>query len=64
MIDTKMCLLYLSSPELFYCFTLCALRLKLFKMNLLTFTDKGIYCPQGDFYIDPWKPVSRAARRQ
>ncbi len=29
-------------------------------MNLLTFTEKGIYCPQGDFYIDPWKPVSRA----
>jgi len=29
-------------------------------MNLLTFTDKGIYCPQGDFYIDPWKPVPRA----
>jgi putative mRNA 3-end processing factor len=29
-------------------------------MNLLTFTDKGIYCSQGDFYIDPWKPVSRA----
>lgn len=29
-------------------------------MNLLTFTDKGIYCPQGDFYIDPWKPVERA----
>jgi putative mRNA 3-end processing factor len=29
-------------------------------MDLLTFTDRGIYCPQGDFYIDPWKPVSRA----
>jgi putative mRNA 3-end processing factor len=29
-------------------------------MNLLTFTDKGIYCPQGDFYVDPWKPVPRA----
>jgi putative mRNA 3-end processing factor len=29
-------------------------------MNLLTFTDKGIYCANGDFYIDPWKPVSRA----
>jgi len=29
-------------------------------MNLLSFTDKGIYCRQGDFYIDPWKPVSRA----
>ncbi len=29
-------------------------------MNLLSFTDKGIYCRQGDFYIDPWKPVTRA----
>jgi putative mRNA 3-end processing factor len=27
---------------------------------VLTFTDKGIYCPAGDFYIDPWRPVSRA----
>ncbi len=29
-------------------------------MGLLTFTEKGIYCEQGDFYIDPWKPVSKA----
>ncbi|HEY2348883.1 MAG TPA: ligase-associated DNA damage response exonuclease [Puia sp.] len=29
-------------------------------MNLLTFTERGIYCPQGDFYIDPWKPVPHA----
>lgn len=28
--------------------------------NVLTFTDRGIYCPAGDFYIDPWKPVARA----
>ncbi|HLO80314.1 MAG TPA: ligase-associated DNA damage response exonuclease [Chitinophagaceae bacterium] len=27
---------------------------------LLEFTDKGIYCPQGQFHIDPWKPVDRA----
>lgn len=27
---------------------------------VLTFTDKGIYCPAGDFYIDPSKPVDRA----
>jgi putative mRNA 3-end processing factor len=27
---------------------------------LLTFTDKGIFCPQGGFYIDPWRPVDRA----
>jgi putative mRNA 3-end processing factor len=29
-------------------------------MKLLEFTDKGIYCEAGDFYIDPWKPVKRA----
>ncbi|KKM64778.1 hypothetical protein LCGC14_1497930, partial [marine sediment metagenome] len=28
--------------------------------TLLTFTDRGIYCPEGDFYIDPWRPVDRA----
>lgn len=28
--------------------------------NILTFTDRGIYCAAGDFYIDPWKPVPRA----
>lgn len=28
--------------------------------DVLTFTDRGIYCPAGDFYIDPWKPVARA----
>lgn len=27
---------------------------------VLTFTDKGIYCPAGDFFIDPWRPVERA----
>jgi putative mRNA 3-end processing factor len=27
---------------------------------LLRFTNKGIYCPDGDFYIDPWKPVHKA----
>lgn len=26
----------------------------------LTFTDRGIYCAAGDFYIDPWRPVDRA----
>jgi len=29
-------------------------------MPLINFTDKGLYCPQGDFYIDPWKPVNKA----
>ena len=27
---------------------------------MLHFTDKGIYCPRADVYIDPWKPVQRA----
>lgn len=28
--------------------------------QLLTFTDKGIYCPRAGVYLDPWKPVDRA----
>lgn len=28
--------------------------------QVLTFTDRGIYCLAGDFYIDPWRPVDRA----
>ena len=28
--------------------------------NLISFTDKGLYCQRGDFYIDPWKPVEKA----
>ncbi|MEO0389688.1 MAG: ligase-associated DNA damage response exonuclease [Pseudomonadota bacterium] len=29
-------------------------------MSALTFTPAGIYCPAGDFYIDPWHRVDRA----
>jgi putative mRNA 3-end processing factor len=29
-------------------------------MALIDFTDKGLFCAQGNFYIDPWKPVNRA----
>ncbi len=29
-------------------------------MSALTFTPNGIYCPAGDFHIDPWRPVKRA----
>jgi putative mRNA 3-end processing factor len=29
-------------------------------MSLIEFTDKGLYCRAGDFYIDPWKPVNKA----
>lgn len=27
---------------------------------LLTFTDRGIFCPDGGFFIDPWRPVDCA----
>jgi putative mRNA 3-end processing factor len=29
-------------------------------MPLIEFTDKGLYCRGGDFYIDPWRPVDKA----
>lgn len=29
-------------------------------MAIIEFTSKGIYCPQGRFYIDPWQPVDLA----
>ena len=29
-------------------------------MSLLKFTDSGIYCEAGDFYIDPWRRVEKA----
>lgn len=28
--------------------------------GVLRYTDRGIYCPAGDFFIDPWRPVERA----
>ncbi len=28
--------------------------------KLLIVNDNGLYCPAGDFYIDPWKPVKTA----
>ena len=30
------------------------------KEPLLTFTDRGIFCAAGGFYIDPWRAVDRA----
>lgn len=30
------------------------------KGELIIFTEKGIYCPVADVYIDPWRPVDRA----
>jgi putative mRNA 3-end processing factor len=29
-------------------------------MELIVATPEGLYCPVGDFHIDPWRPVSRA----
>lgn len=29
-------------------------------MSLISFTDHGLYCSAGDFYIDPWRPVNHA----
>ncbi len=28
--------------------------------DLVVLRPQGLYCPQGDFYIDPWRPVERA----
>ena len=30
------------------------------KTGLVRLTGKGLYCEQGDFYIDPWLPVKKA----
>lgn len=30
------------------------------RKSVLLFTPEGIYCPSGDFYIDPWRKVDRA----
>ena len=30
------------------------------RMPLIEFSDKGLYCPAGGFYIDPWLPVDKA----
>lgn len=27
---------------------------------VIQFTDRGLYCPAGAFFIDPWRPVDRA----
>ncbi|GAB4433295.1 MAG: ligase-associated DNA damage response exonuclease [Chloroflexi bacterium OHK40] len=29
-------------------------------MDLIQLSERGLYCPAGDFYIDPWAPVERA----
>jgi putative mRNA 3-end processing factor len=27
--------------------------------DLIVLTEAGLYCPQGDFYVDPWAPVEK-----
>ena len=29
-------------------------------MELIIARPEGLYCPPGDFYVDPWRPVDRA----
>ena len=29
-------------------------------MQLIEFREEGLYVPQADVYIDPWKPVNKA----
>ncbi|HEX7811357.1 MAG TPA: ligase-associated DNA damage response exonuclease [Burkholderiales bacterium] len=29
-------------------------------MDLVVARPQGLYCPPGDFYVDPWRPVDRA----
>src|SRR5437764_13463177 len=29
-------------------------------MSLIVSRPEGLYCPPGDFFIDPWRPVARA----
>jgi len=38
----------------------CSLMLQKSKTPLLEFTNKGLYCPIGQFYIDPFYPVDYA----
>ncbi|HEU4601281.1 MAG TPA: ligase-associated DNA damage response exonuclease [Steroidobacteraceae bacterium] len=30
------------------------------EFTLIITTENGLYCPAGDFYIDPWRPVPKA----
>ncbi len=41
----------------FYFFHLCN---KLIQLKLIEFRREGIFCPKGNFYIDPWFPVDYA----
>ena len=38
----------------------CTLRPVTMPNDLVVLRPEGLYCPAGDFYIDPWRPVERA----
>ena len=38
----------------------CTLRPVTMPNDLVVLRPQGLYCPAGDFYIDPWRPVERA----
>src|SRR5690606_11175100 len=38
----------------------CAERRAVAGGDLVVLTPEGLYCPPGDFHIDPWRPVPRA----
>lgn len=38
----------------------CRPSLNIMRDPVLLTTDRGLYCPAGDFFIDPWRPVDRA----
>ncbi|MFN7625270.1 MAG: hypothetical protein ACK5PZ_00475, partial [Pirellula sp.] len=31
-----------------------------FRRDLLRLENAGLYCPAGDFFVDPWRPVDTA----
>ena len=42
------------------CWLYCSIHFINLNMPLIEFTEEGLYCRQGNFYIDPWKPVDYA----
>ena len=30
---------------------------------VIRLADAGLYCPAGDFFVDPWEPVERAVKK-
>ena len=38
----------------------CSARITFMNADPIVHRPEGLYCPDGDFYIDPWQPVDRA----